>query len=176
MSTDENVVHGNIVVTLYDEDGNVKHEEKLHNIITDAGDLYQATRIAAGVNSNGVAQPTLVTGMKLGSGTTAEAKNGAGAALVTYITGSNVAFDAGYPQVANLGAGLGVNVAYQATWAAGVATSTTVNEVVIVNDSGTNATSSAANTIARGVFASTVNKTATDTLVVTWNHKQLGAT
>lgn len=175
MSTDENVVHGSIIVQLFDEDGNLKHEEELHNIITDAGDLYQATRIAAGVNSNGLSQPTLVTGMKLGTGTTAEAKNGAGSALVTYISGSQKLFDSGYPQVANLGAGLGVNVVYQATWAAGGVTNTTINEVVIVTDAGTDATSSAANTIARGVFSSTINKTSTDSLVVTWNHKQLGA-
>lgn len=175
MSTDENVIHGFIRVELFDEDGNLKYSEDLHNKITDAGDLYQATRITAGINSNGVSQPTLVNGMKLGTGTTTEAKSGSGSALTTYLTGSNSTFDAGYPQVQNLGAGLGVNVVYQATWNAGTATSATINEVVIIVDSGTNATSSSANTISRGVFGSTVNKTATDTLVVTWNHKQLGA-
>ena len=173
--TDENVVHGFITAILLDENGNVKSEQTIHNKITDAGDLYQATRIAAGVNSNGVSQPTLVTGMKLGTGTTAEAKNGAGAAIVTYLTGSNQGLDSGYPQVNNLGACLGVNVSYQATWPAGTATSTTINEVVIVNDSSTNATSTAANTISRGVFGSTINKLSTDTLIVVWNHKQLGA-
>lgn len=174
-NTDETLVVGTITGTLYDENGNVKFEETIHNKITDAGDLYQATRIAAGVNSNGVSQPTLVTGMKLGTGSTAESKAGAGAALVTYLTASNVLFDSGYPQVNNLGSTLGVNVTYQATWAAGVATSSTINEVVIVNDAGTNATSSAANTISRGVFGSVINKLSTDTFVVTWNHKQLGA-
>lgn len=175
MSTDENVVHGTITVRLLDADGNVKHEETINNLITDAGDLYQATRIAAAVNSNSVSQPTLMTGMKLGTDTTAASKGGAGAALVQYLTGSNVSFDAGYPQVANLGSGLGVNVVYRATWDAGTATSATINEVVIVNDSGTNATSSAANTIARGVFGTTINKAAGEALEVTWNHKQLGA-
>lgn len=174
-NTDENVVHGFITASLYDENGNLKHEETIHNKITDAGDLYQATRIAAGINSNGVSQPTLVTGMKFGTGTTAEAKNGAGAALgATYFSGTNVSFDAGYPQVANLGAASGVNVVYQATLPPGAGT-TTLNEVVIVNDSATNATSTAANTIARGVFSSGIAKAAGDTLVVVWNHKQLGA-
>lgn len=175
MSTDENVVHGTIHVQLFGPDGELKYEEELHNKITDAGDLYQATRIAAGVNTNGVAQPTLVNGMKLGSGNTAESKNGAGAALVTYIAGSNKTFDSGYPQITNLGSGLGVSVVYQASWAAGIATSVTINEVVIVNDAATNATSTAANTIARGVFSSTISKGAADTLLVTWTHKQLGA-
>lgn len=175
MSTDENVVHGVITVRVFDVDGNVKHEETIKNLITDAGDLYQANRIAAGVNSNGVSQPTLVTGMKLGTGTTATAKNGAGSSLATYLTASNAVFDSGYPQVSNLGAGLGVNVVYRVTWAAGVATSATINEVVIVNDAATNATSTAANTIARGVFGTTINKAAGEALEVTWNHKQLGA-
>lgn len=176
-NTDENVVHGTITAQVFNSDGELIQEEVTTNKITDAGDLYQATRIAAGVNSNGVSQPTLVTGMKLGTGTTAESKNGTGASVGsgTYISGSNKTFDAGYPQVNNLGAGLGVNVTYQATWAAGTATNTTINEVAIVNDAGTDAFSSAANTISRGVFQSTINKTSGDTLVVTWNHKQLGA-
>lgn len=175
MTTDENIVHGTITVKVFDEDGNVKHEETIKNLITDAGDLYQATRVASGVNSNGVSQPTLVTGMKLGTGTTAAAKNGSGAALITYLTASNSTFDTGFPQVINLGPGLGVNVSYRCTWAAGVATSTSINEIVIVTDAGTNATSSAANTIARGIFGSTINKLAGEVLEVTWNHKQLGA-
>jgi hypothetical protein len=170
---ESNVQYGTITVKLFDENGDVKHEETVKNLITDAGDLYQATRIAAGVNSNGVSQPTLVTGMKLGTATTAAAKADAG--LATYLTASNVTFDAGYPQVSNLGAGLGVNVVYRCTWAAGVATSATINEVAIVNDAATNADSTAANTISRGVFGTTINKAAGEALEVTWNHKQLGA-
>lgn len=175
--TNESGAFGWITARLFNENGELIFEETVQNKITDAGDLYQATRIAAGVNSNGVSQPTLVTGMKLGTGTTAESKNGTGASVGsgTYITGSNKTFDSGFPQVNNLGAGLGVNVTYQATWAAGTATNTTINEVAIVNDAGTDAFSSAANTISRGVFQSTINKTSSDTLVVTWNHKQLGA-
>lgn len=175
MSTDTNVVYGTITVRVLASDGTVKHEETIKNLITDAGDLYQATRITAGVNTNGVSQPTLVTGMKLGTGSTVAAKNGTGSALITYLTGSNRALDSTYPQVSNLGAGLGVNVVYRVTWPAGVATSASINEVVIVNDSGTDATSTAANTIARGVFGSTINKAAGEALEVTWNHKQLGA-
>jgi hypothetical protein len=172
---EENGMQGTLTVKLYDEDGNVTFEEELKNLITDAGDLYQATRVVSGVNSNGVSQPTLVTGMKLGTGTTAAAKSGAGGALVTYLTASNKLFDSTYPQVSNLGAGLGVNAVYRCTWAAGTATSTSINEIVIVNDAGTNATSTAANTIARAVFGSAINKGASEALEITWNHKCLGA-
>lgn len=172
---ENNVQYGTITARLLDEEGNVTFEETIHNLITDAGDLYQATRIAAGVNSNGVSQPTLLTGMKLGTGTTAAAKNGTGSALITYLTASNRVLDAGYPQVANLGAGQGVNVVYRVTWPAGTATSSSINEVALVNDSGTNANSTAANTVSRGVFGTTINKLSTESLEVTWNHKQQGA-
>jgi hypothetical protein len=172
---EQNGMEGTITVRLFDEDGNVVREETVKNLITDAGDLYQATRVVSGVNSNGVSQPTLMTGMKLGTGTTAAAKNGAGAALVTYLTASNRTFDSTYPQVSNLGAGLGVNAVYRVTWPAGVATSASINEIVIVNDAATNATSTAANTIARAVFGTTINKAAGEALEITWNHKCLGA-
>lgn len=160
---------------LLDEDGQVLELLEFHNLITDAGDLYYAQKMIAAIAPASPAAPTAMTGMKLGTGSTAAAKSGAGAALVTYLTGSNVAFDATYPQTANLGGGLGVNAVYRSTWGAGVATSATINEIVIVNDSAANATSTAGNTAARAVFGSVINKTASDSLVVTWNHKALGA-
>jgi hypothetical protein len=67
-----------------------------------------------------------------------------------------------------------VNAVYKTTWGAGVATSSALTEVVIVNDAGTNATSTAANGISRSVFT-LVNKGASDSLAITWNHKFLGA-
>lgn len=162
------------VVSLWDEFGGLKVAQPFANLITDAGDLYYATRGIAAVSPAAPADATKVTGMKLGTGTTAAAKNGAGAALVTYLSASNQAFDASYPQTSNLGAGLGVTAVYQVTWAAGTATNTALTEAVIVNDSATNATSTAANTISRVVFTA-VNKGASDTLAITWSHKFLGA-
>lgn len=145
------------------------------NLITDAGDAYYAAKGIVGIAPATAAAPTAANGMKLGTGTTASAKNGAGAsASGTFVTGSNLAFDATYPQVASLGAGLGVNVVYKTTWAPGVATNATINEVMVVNDQATAANASAANTYARAVI-STVNKAAADNLSVTWNQKFLGA-
>lgn len=169
------VLEGFGTAVLLDEDGAIKEVVEFRNLITDAGDLYYAQKMIAAIAPASPAAPTAMTGMKLGTGSTAASKAGAGAALVTYLAASNVAFDATYPQTANLGSGLGVNAVYRCTWAAGVATSATINEVAMVNDSATNATSSAANTAARAVFGSVINKTATDSLVVTWNHKALGA-
>jgi hypothetical protein len=170
-----NMQKGTLLVRLFDEFGVLKHEQIVNNLITDAGDLYQATRIAANLNSNGVIQPTLVNGMKLGTSVTAPSKNGTGAALVSYLAGGNRPFDGAYPQVVNLGAGAGVTVSYRCTWPAGQATSVSINEIAIVTDAGIDATSTAANTISRSVFGTTVTKAAAESLEVTWSHRQLGA-
>ncbi|MEO5664882.1 MAG: hypothetical protein ABIR39_16555 [Nocardioides sp.] len=162
------------VITVHDQFGRLKDAQPFTNLITDAGDLYYAGKAIAAIAPANPAAPTAATGMKLGTGTTAAAKAGAGGALVTYLTASNIAFDATYPQTANLGAGLGVNAVYKTTWAAGVATNAAITEAVIDNDSATNATSTAANTYSRVVFTA-VNKGASDTLAITWNHKMLGA-
>jgi hypothetical protein len=166
------------IAELFDGDGRLKQLVPFHNLITDAGDLYYASKGIVGIAPASASAPTAVTGMKLGIATTAVGKTTAGAAGLAassdYITGSNAAFDTSYPQTANLGAGLGVNMVYKTTWAAGTATNSTINSVVIVNDSSTNATSTAANTISRAVLT-TVNKTSSDSLAVTWNQKALGS-
>lgn len=162
------------VVELRGPNGELKEAIPFANLITDAGDLYYAKQAIVGVSPANATAPTLVNGMKLGTGTTAAAKSGAGGALVTYLTASNVAFDSTFPSTSNLGGGLGVNAVYKTTWAAGTATNSAITEAVIVNDQATNATTTAANTISRIVF-SAVNKGALDTLSITWNHKFLGA-
>jgi hypothetical protein len=167
-------VTGLVVVTLIDKNGNIKSQQAVKNLITDAGDQYHVTRIASAVVPLAPADATKVTGMKLGTGTTAASKAGAGAALVTYLTGTNVAFDTGFPTTQNLGSGLGWTVTYQTTFVAGVGTHAALTEVVLVNDAASNATSTAANTIARVVFTATP-KGATDTLAIAWAHKQLGS-
>jgi hypothetical protein len=173
--TDGTGLSGFGVAELVGPDGTVKQRVAFRNLITDAGDLYIAGKVITGISPANPSAPTAATGMKLGTGSTAVAKSGAGGALVTYLSASNVAFDSTYPQTANLGGGLGVNAVYRCTWAAGTATHAALTEVVIVNDSGTNATSTAANTYSRALFASSINKTASDSLVVTWNWKALGA-
>ena len=157
------------VVQLFDKDGNLKHEETVTNLITTAGDEYYAKRGAAGVAPAAPADVTKVTGMKLGTGTTAVAKSGAGAALVTYEAASNNLFDSTYPQFVDLSADTGWQIVYRVTWGAGDVTETALTEAVIANDAASDATSTAANTIARVVF-SAINKTASDTLVITWSH------
>jgi hypothetical protein len=162
------------VAELVDGDGQRSLLNPFANLITDAGDLYYAGMAIALVTPAAPAQPTKATGMKLGTGTTAASKASTGAALVTYLSASNAAFDASYPQTANLGSTLGVNAVYKTTWAAGTATNSALTEAVIANDAGTNATSSAANTYHRAVFTA-INKGASDSLAITWNAKMLGS-
>lgn len=164
------------VAALTGPDGRLKHVEPFANLVTDAGDEYYAAKAITGVPPANPTAPTAANGMKLGTGTTAVAKSGAGAAIVTYVSGSNVAFDTGFPQTEDLGAGLGDNAVYKTTWAAGVATNTALAEVVIINDQANNTDgSTAANTYSRALFASAINKGADDSLAVTWNHKFLGS-
>lgn len=170
MSADTCGILGICMVRLWNAEGALMVEDVYHNLVTDAGDLYYAGMAITGVSPAVASHPTFMTGMKLGTGTTAVAKNSTGSALATYLTASNQVFDATYPQTANQGAGNGVQAVYQVTYAPGTATSTNLNECVIVNDAATNLTSTAANTIARVVFASAYNKGSLDTLAITWSH------
>lgn len=163
------------IIELFDGDGQLKEITPFTNKITDVGDMYYAQKCIVGIAPASLAAPTIgaVIHMKLGTGgATPETKAGAGAAMVTVITNSSKAFDATYPQVENLGAGLGVNSVYKTTWAPTEATNAAINEAVISTDSGTGG-GTAANTICRATFAAQ-NKAAADTLALTWKHKNLG--
>lgn len=174
MTTNPMGIKGIVTVELFDECGCLKHREVINNLVTTAGDEYYAKKAIAGIAPASPAAPTAASGMKLGTGTTAAAKSGAGAALVTYEASSNNAFDASYPTTIDEAGDGGWSASYRTTWAAGDVTETALTEAVIVNDAATDATSSAANTYARVTFTA-INKTATDSLVITWNHKFLGA-
>jgi hypothetical protein len=142
---------------------------EFENLVTQVGDQYYGER-AAGIAS----PPAQVTGMRLGTGSTAVAKTGAGAAIVTYTTGSSIAISGGFPTSALNGSSR--RIQWQTLWGAGVATASGLNEVVITNETPiTNVAGTAANTISRALLSPVVNKGASDTLTVTWNHDLLGA-
>jgi len=138
------------------------------NLVTDRGDDIIATRLYDDAVN-------IVTGMKLGTGATAAAKNGAGAGLVTYITGSNEALD-GAATDATKGAGAGWRTTYVCTWIAGDVTNGAIAEVAITNQTAlADNTSAAADTLARYVFGATIDKQAGDSLEVTWQIDVLGS-
>jgi len=156
---------------LRDGDGQLKMLVPFANIITDVGDMYYAQKGIVGIAPAAPAAPTAITGMQIGSGTTAVAKAGAGGAMVTLLVGI-AGFDTTYPSVSNLGAGLGVNMVYKTTFSAGSGTGT-VGEATITNGTATVA-STVANTISRVLVSPTIVKAAADSLAITWNHKNLG--
>ena len=165
MLNNPGTIKGVVIAELRDADGNLKARCETHNLITSAGDQYYAGRAAL---STGL--PAQVTGMKLGAGSTAPAKTGAGAALVTYLSDSHQADDGGFPTAA---AGV---VTHRVTYAAGKATTASaITEVVLVTDALADATSSAANTICRALLTGIGSKAAGDSLQVTWTHTILGA-
>lgn len=152
-----------------DENMSVRSADPFTNRITDAGDQYIAQKIITGIGPAAPSAPTAANGMKLGTGSAAVTKNGTNSALGSYLTGTNVAFDATFASYTALGAGAGTRANYQSTFGPGVGTSATVNECALVNDAGTNATSLAANTYGRILGPSgTLNKAAGDTLIVVW--------
>lgn len=151
-------------------DGKVKAEGKVVNLVTEVGDRYYGER-AAGIAS----PPAQVTGMRLGTGTTAVAKTGAGAAIVTYATASHKAIDGSFPTSSLVGGER--HIIWQTTYVPGEVTVNGLAEAVITNETPlTNVAGTAANTIARGLLSPTVNKGALDTLIVgPWSHELLGS-
>jgi hypothetical protein len=167
MQHDHASISGLVIVELC-RAGKLIHREEVRNLVTQVGDQYYGER-AAGIAS----PPGQATGMRIGTGSTAAAKTGAGAAIVTYVTGSNAAIAGGFPTSGLNGSSR--RITWQSTWAAGVATATAIREFVLTNETPlTNVAGTAANTIARVVVAS-FDKGALDSLTVTWTHDLLGA-
>lgn len=160
-------IRGHGVARLF-RHGRLIQECFFHNLITEVGDQYYAER-ATGISS----PPAQVTGMRLGTGTTTPSKTGAGAAIVTYIVASDQAIDSTFPQSSLVTAR---RITWRTTWAAGVATATGIAEVVITNENPlSDVAGTAANTISRALLSPVADKTADDSLEVTWHHDALGA-
>lgn len=162
----ENVAEakGTVVAELRGPDGELKGRCVAENLITAVGDQLYASRGA------GLTTSAAPTGMRLGTGSTPPAKSGAGAALVTYLTGSNKAFDGGSPSAA------GGAATYKVTYGPGVANSASpITEAVINNDTiATNSTTAAAATISRILLIGIGSKGQLDTLTIEWVHTILG--
>lgn len=158
--------------------GLLKQTIPFANLITTAGDQYYAQKGIVGISPAAPTAPTAANGMKLGTGVTAAHKSstaGAGIATGTYISASNIAFDATYPQAAAVvGTDTGWNAIYRTTWAAGVATNAAITEAALVNNQATDGQCTPAQTYSRVTFTA-VPKGALDSLTITWNHKFLGA-
>lgn len=174
------MIPGLVIVTFRNHKTGEIWRDEYPNLLTDIGDLNYATRILAQEAPSSLPQPSLANGMKLGSGSTAVSKAGAGAILTTYITGSNRQFDGvgvtggPFPKINNLGSGNGVQVQYQTSWPAGVVINGAVSEVVLVTTATTDATDVASQVLARALIGP-YNKDANTELDVLWQHLVLGA-
>ena len=140
------------------------------NLVTDVGDGHISKRIIEGDTED------IVTGMKLGNDSaTAVAKNGAGSGMITYISGSEELLDAS-PTEATKGAGAGWRSTFICTWIAGDVTDSDIEEVCLTNQTAlADNTSAVADTIARFIFGSPIDKQVGDSLEVTWQLDVLGA-
>jgi hypothetical protein len=135
-------IDGQVTWELRGPDGKVKRTGRAFNVITQVGDQMYGEK-GAGI----AGAPAVPTGIILGTGSTAPAKTGAGAAIVTYVSNSNQAI--GTPTSGLNGAVR--RITYTATFAAGKATTaSTITEAALVNSTiATDATVAAANTISR---------------------------
>lgn len=173
MQLDHSSIDGLVVIQLWrpSRGGELEliHYDEAENKITQVGDQMYGER-GAGIMTLG---PPL--GMRLGTGVTAAAKTGAGAAAIgTYITassttGGGAVWTAVVGGASSLATGLR-RIVYTGAWAAGTATNAAITEAVVTNESPvTNVAGTEANTVSRVTFAA-VNKQAADTLTITWNH------
>lgn len=164
---------GEVLLQCYDENGDLRWEEIQKNLITTTGDQYYAKMSAASVGGNS-APSNLANGMKLGTASAAPAKSGTNSTLTGYISNSNVSFSA-VSVAASAGTDTGWAITYTASWPAGTATNSGIQEVAIVTDQATNASPPASACVSRAVISPARNKQSGDTLVATWTHNFLGA-
>ena len=163
-------IGGNVVVELFGLDGKLKYREVGENLVTDYGDEHVGERMYDDTFD-------IVTGMRLGDqvAPAAASKSGTGAALQAYLTGSNEALDA-VPIGVQIAGPSGWRVPHICTWDAGDITDPAISEVVLTDETPlTDVAGVAGDTVARFIFASTIDKQAGDSLVVTWNVDFLGA-
>lgn len=140
---------------------------KVCNLVTQYGDQYYGER-AGGV----AGAPNVITGMQLGTGTTAPEKTGTYAAIETYISGSDGALSAAVTSSLN---GSYRRITYTAFWAAGTATNAAISEAVLVNKTLDGTAAVEGETVARAILSPAANKPSDTSLEVVWHHDLLGA-
>lgn len=143
MINDNLSVKGEVVITLTDENGNLKARQEINNLVVTAGKAYIGSRMI------GTSQ-SVMSHMALGSGTTAPA---AGNTALESLLGSREILDSS----TNPASGV---VIYTSTFEAGDATGA-VTEAGIFN------AATSGTMLCRTTFG-VINKGASDTMSVTW--------
>ena len=149
------------------------------NIVTDQGDRYYASTIVgtlAHVNTTGDFRGTGY--MRLGTSLTAAAKSDVD--VGSFVPLGSVVLDATYPKVSdgdtdNTGAGADI-VTWRFTFGTGVGNANSISEAAITSGATGYVGGAAGTALTRFLFASTFNKTSSDTLKVFVNHEMRGTT
>jgi len=156
---------------LFDKDGNLKQEGKGCNIITTQGDRYYVDQLS----DIGAVAVKLIA---LGTGTNDVAK------ADTWVSGfyadNGTVTAGGGSVIAKTNAGTPANLQYVGTFAAGYATQDGITRAILTDldpSADGNGTPNGSTTfcVAHGTISPTVNKGASDTLVITWDVTFLGA-
>lgn len=156
---------------LFDKDGNLKQTGKGCNIVTTQGDNYFVDQLS---DSGGGAVDLIA----LGTGTDAVAKGDTWVSGPFSANGSAVGTAGGVSAATN--SGTPGNLQYIGTFSAGYATQDGITRAILTNldpSADGNGTPNGSTTfcVAHGTVSPTVNKGASDTLVITWDISFLGA-
>lgn len=171
-------VAGQVLAVLTRPDGSKQYFET-HNIVTNQGDRYYAATAVGTAFSGRATGDFRQTGyMRLGTSLTAAAKSDTD--VGSAIPSGSVALDAGYPAVSdtdpdNTGAGSNI-VTWRFTFSTAIANANAISEGAITGSTvGGGYTGGAAGTaLTHFLFASSFNKTSSDTLKVFVNHTMSG--
>lgn len=169
--TETNNIKGIIKYQLYDQNGTLKQEGETINVVTVQGNAYYVDQLS----DSGAAAVTL---MALGTGTAAVGT--ADTWVGGYFSGNGAtAGTAGGVTIAT-NSGTANSLQYLGTFSAGYATQTGITRVGLTNltpAADGNGTTDASTTffVAHGTISPTVNKGASDSLVVTWDHLFVGS-
>lgn len=134
---------GNVFLELVDENGELKFEERVHNLVVDAGENHIADQLSSSPGGSAMSH------MAIGTSSTA-------AAFGDTALGAEVDRNALTSRTDSVNV-----VTYVGTWAAGDGTNSGLREAGIFN------ASSSGTMLARAVY-SNIDKQAGDTLTITW--------
>jgi hypothetical protein len=170
---DKSGIKGVIRYTLFDKDGNVKQQGETYNIVTDQGDDYYVDRLSD--QGAGTAKQ-----FHLGTGTATPAKANTWVSGYYSNNGTAIAGSGAVAVTTHPTGGSENTLRYTGTFVAGYSTQDGITRIGLSNMNPAadgNGTPNATTTmfIAHGTINPTVNKGASDSLVVTWDHTFLGA-
>jgi len=136
-------VTGDVLLELFDENGELKITRRVHNLVVDAGENHIADQLSASPGQGAMSH------MAIGTGSTA-------AAFGDTTLGTEIDRNALTSRTDS-----GNVVTYVGTWAAGDGTNSALREAGIFN------AASSGTMLARAVYAN-IDKQSADTLTITW--------